>query len=295
VTPTCRAGRQTWVTRIKATRAGRRSIPAFVLIHLAARTLRGRPLADGSLGEHLWRRLRENFPDALAACLMPDHVHLVTASRDLARERRRMAHVLSGLTRFHASKFRWEVGAPSVIPNVAHLRRNLRYVHLNPCRDGLSDDPLVHPFTTHRGVVGAELDPWVSAERLARALGESPIGFAQRFHEYVSGDPSALPEGTPFPRPAAARVVPAIPLERICIAAKSATPWSPPSVRARTTALLARHQGWRDAEVIAAAARISPRTAQRHSRLASLEPIAAAALCLGDERLLRAHTRRRAA
>jgi hypothetical protein len=54
-------------------------------------------------------------------------------------------------------------------PRLQH--RQVRYVHLNPCRDRFANDPLVPVWSTHRGAIGGEVDPWVSAERLSRALG----------------------------------------------------------------------------------------------------------------------------
>jgi hypothetical protein len=265
-----------------------------VLIHLVARAERGRPFTDPTVAGQLWRSLRASFPGALAACLMPDHVHLLTRARDAASERRRLSHLLGAFTRVRHTRNGFRTADPVEIPNVAHLRRQARYVHLNPSRDRLADDPLAYPWSTHRGVIGAEVDPWVTAERLAQALEYSPVGFAERFHAYVSGDPSVLPEGTPFPRKAAARVVPAIPLETIRLAVEAAAPWSSAGEKARLTVLLARHQGWRDTATIAKAAGISTRTVQRHQRqLADVERLLGpAALCLGDERLSRAHARR---
>ena len=74
----------------------------------------------------------------------------------------------------------------------------MRYTVLNPSRAGIVDDPLSWPWSTHRDVVGAIADPWVTAERLGAALG-SRMASAQDIHAYVSGDPSVAIAGTPFP------------------------------------------------------------------------------------------------
>jgi hypothetical protein len=218
---------------------------------------------------------------------MPDHVHLIVPARDGGADRQRLARVLAALSRRCQLQTKWEAAPAVLIPDAKHLRRQIRYVHLNATRDRLVDDPLAWLYSTHRGIAGAEVDPWVSPARLAAALGAPEAEFPERLHAYVSGDPSVMPEGTPFPCPAAPRLVPAVPLELIRIAARAATPWSFANTTGRLCAALAFHQGWRDTRLIAAAAGISVRSAQRHARAVPSDQIAPAALCLADERLRR--------
>jgi hypothetical protein len=141
---------------------------------------------------HLWRCLRRAFPEAHACCLMPDHLHIVLPHAD---EEGRFRHVRGGFTRWLSSQPRWpeEFGwsdAPEpreLSADCGHLRRLIRYVNLNPCRAGLVRDPLAWAWSTHRDATGFALDPWVR------------VADADRFHAFVSGDPSVRVDGTSLP------------------------------------------------------------------------------------------------
>ena len=254
-----------------------------MFIHLTA-TAFGRPLINPAVAWWLWRRLRHNWPEAVAACLMYDHVHLVVASQDPARDRVRMAHVLGALSRYKDGTGRWKVPRPTDVLNAEHLTRAVRYAHLNPCRAGLARDPLAWPWSTHRGLIGAEVNPWVTPDRLAPLLERSVSGFVPWLHTYVSGDPSVSPAGSLQPKPAPKREHAVVPLGSIASAALAATPWSSIRVRRRVLALLARHQGWKGRREIAGSTGVTPRSVARYVE-APRHLVGPAALCLGDERL----------
>src|SRR5208283_2925907 len=86
------------------------------------------------------------------------------------------------------------------IPDFHHLKRQIRYVHLNPCRSRLVRDPMEWEWSTHRDVLGAVGEAWVDLPQLHRIWGARDDEFRRIFHAYVSGDPSALVEGTPLPQ-----------------------------------------------------------------------------------------------
>lgn len=255
-----------------------------MFIHLVARALRGfKPMADPESAWWLMWRLRLDFPFALAACLMPDHLHLITFTLDPIRVRTRMTRVLAQLTVRLGLRHLFEpVPTPEVIGNGRHLERLLRYVWLNPCRAKLVGDPLAWPWSTYRGVLGAEVDPWVSAEAVATAIGRPRRDFASALHAYVTGDPSVDVTGSPLPALADGRAIPAVPLEAVRAAALAATPWSTPWLRRRQVVQLGAHQGWRDVEVLATASGLCPRSVRR---ALGREPDPAARLCLSDARL----------
>src|SRR5512143_2269317 len=168
--------------------------------HFVAHTLiRQRPLQRREAARWLWRHLRHSFPRVAAVCLMPDHVHLIAYTTDPRLDRLRFAKVLGALSRIARSKPTWLTATPSKVGDAKHLARQIRYVHLNPSRAGLADDPLEWPWSTHRGVVGAEVSPWARADDLARALERPRAGFETWFHAYVSADPSVSPNGSAFP------------------------------------------------------------------------------------------------
>ena len=199
----------------------------------------------------------------------------------------RLGGILSGLTRTASKRVFEPVPEPEEVANGLHLERLVRYVHLNPCRAKLTRDPLSWPWSTHRGLLGAELNPWVSEQTLGKVLGRPSRGLGTWLHGYVSGDPSVDVSGTPPPVPCAPREVCNVPLDAIRRAAFAATPWSPPTIRRRLVVQLALHQGWRDTNAIAHAAGLSTRTVRR----IAMEPsdpalLRAAQLCLGDSRLL---------
>ena len=230
----------------------------MVHVHLTARCSRWEtPLCSAAIAPTIWRTLRHAFPAALGCVLMPNHFHLVAAEASAEAALEKLRAVISGVRRSTVGRaLQWErTSLPSVIPDRSHLRRQLRYVALNPCRAGLASDPLAWLWSTHRDLVGAVVEPWVATEAVARALQTSAIGFGARHHAYVSSDPSVAVDGTPFPIAATASARDAYPLDTILSAARAATRASPEAIRTRTPARmlfldLARATGWRNAKLV---------------------------------------------
>lgn len=139
---------------------------------------------------HLWDLILLHVPDPLALCLMPNHVHLlhdrpVTAALGVAIG----AHAQwrnHSLGRRGALWLRQP--PPDRVVGRTKLRRQVRYIHLNPCRDRLVRDPLSWPWSTHRDRVGL-------AVPCVRTRHPDPEGF----HAYVSADPTVHPSGTALP------------------------------------------------------------------------------------------------
>jgi hypothetical protein len=221
---------------------------------------------------------------------MPDHPHLVGPLADPAAARVRLNRLLGQLARKLGIGFLGEAAEPTLIASPQKLLRDLRYVALNPPRAGLVDDPLAWWFSTHRDVIGAIIDPWVDARRLAAALGRRTAGFASWYHRYVSADPSVRVDGTPMPRAALPTAITRVPLARIGRAVAAATRARPEAIRSKGVhrdlfVALAREQGWRSTSALASACACSTRAIQRSAtRDVDLDP---ARLCLGDHRLLR--------
>lgn len=139
----------------------------------------------------LWARLTA-LDGLVAACLMPDHVHVVLAHGEATA----LSGVRSGYSRWRNRRrgdagSAWQVPPPpESLPDALHRERTVRYVHLNPCRAGIVKDPLEWPWSTHRDAVG-----------LARAPAVPPRRDPAAFHAHVSGDPSVAVTGTPLPEP----------------------------------------------------------------------------------------------
>lgn len=149
----------------------------------------------------LWNHLRRSFPQALGAVLMPNHFHLLSQVRNVAAACRSLRVTLGHFTRlFQGSTKGWmRLDAPTPVLNTQKLLRTLRYIALNPCRAKHATDPLCWFWSTHRDVMGAVADPWISADRLASVLKQRKNGFQQWYHAYVSSDPSVNVDGTPAP------------------------------------------------------------------------------------------------
>lgn len=77
---------------------------------------------------------------------------------------------------------------PQALSGPQHTRRNLRYLHLNPCRAGLAPCPVAWPWSTCRDCLGL-------VDRPMRPRVADPM----RLHAYTSADPSCAVQGTPFP------------------------------------------------------------------------------------------------
>jgi hypothetical protein len=252
---------------------------------------------------YVWAALRRGFPDALAAVLLPDHLHAIPETDAVGVGRQRLAAVLSGVTRHWRCDRRdraleWRLAPSRALASIRdHLARDVRYLALNPCRAGLVRDPLEWLWSTHRDVVGAVADPWVTAERLAPALGRAVPGFVRAHHAFVSADHSVRVDGTPLPRPAVPTGWGASGLERICAAALAATRARAPDLGRRSEARrllvrLAYRHGCGRPQLLALLCHTS-RKAVSALREASLGRgvLEAAELCLGDERLLAATAR----
>ena len=161
------------------------------MFHLTARSAHARPLETAADKSRMWVMLNKAWPDALAICLMSNHLHVIVDG-DPKALRIRLARICgrhaSGLGRV------WQpVPEPTPISGLDKLRRQVRYVALNPCRAGLCTDPLGWLWSTHLDVVlGRRADILVALQ----------TGLVAH-HAYVSGDPSTDVEGTALPNAAA--------------------------------------------------------------------------------------------
>ncbi len=257
-----------------------------MLWHFTAHAVTGaRPLELAEACNRLWAALRRRFPESVAAVLMPDHVHLIIEAADRNEARRRLAQCLAAFARQAGLGRIWQrVPDPVRIRDANHLARQVRYVHLNPCRAGLVDDPLCWPWSTHRGAVGLELDPWVSPARLAALLRRREADFPRWFHSYVSGDPSVRVEGTHLPMPAAPQSLPGVALADIAAAARSAAPQRA-ALRHQLFVQLALHQGWRNTRLVAKACDLSVEQVRRLKKRPDASLLRLGTFHLADARL----------
>lgn len=165
------------------------------MFHLVAHSRPGRLLFRTWVeGLRLFNMLLDAFPELHALVVMPDHIHIVGPSSD---EAGRLCSVMSGYARWldharggHDGALLWAPAPPAAfLADEQKQWRNIRYVHLNPCRNGLTNDPLVWPLSTHRDWLG-----------LSDRVVEAASSMKESFHSYVSSDSSVAVNGTPLPR-----------------------------------------------------------------------------------------------
>jgi hypothetical protein len=240
--------------------------------------------------------MRDCFPGALAAVIMPNHLHVVFVSEAPQADAAAFAMTLGHWQRhFGGPGFAWEpIPAPEPVRGRAKAQRNVRYVWLNPCRAGLCEDPADWAMSSYRDALGAVADPWCD-EALLRGIGvwSWRSDERERLHAWVSGDPSVSIAGTVAPVRAVRGDVATLPLMELAKAVAIAVRGLPGDirrpgpVRALFVHLCGLH-GWRDAAAVAAACNTTIRTVQRlrHAE-PDLQALGAAELCLGDERLRR--------
>ncbi len=236
-----------------------------------------------------WKKLGEIFPEMISAVLMPNHLHLILPHEVAACKS--MAGLLGAMSVRCGLKSLWQpLPNPTEIPNSLHLRRQIRYLALNPCRKNLCRDPLEWYWSTYREVMGAAVNSIQSEEKLAGVLNDCHKNFGVRFHGYVSGDPSVSVTGTPFPKPALPKNFPEKSIGEILAAAAGALRVKPSQVRERGQLRnlfvhLAYRHGWRRPIFLAHICGITPGAV--HQILYKISPtgMKAADLCLGDLRL----------
>ena len=159
------------------------------MYHYVARTRQGLLFHSPNQARRLWLTLARAAPGLAAMCLMPNHIHL-----QHPRELPGLAQAMSGYSRWLNARqgHRGPLLAPLPPPTWAEgpkkVRRDARYIHLNPCRARLVADPLAWPWSTYRDAAGVSLSPLIPRAQ-----------DVERLHSYVSADPSVCTEGTLLP------------------------------------------------------------------------------------------------
>jgi hypothetical protein len=228
------------------------------------------------------------FPNPLAAALMPNHLHLLTALADPVAAHASFRRLLASFARSFDLPTLWStVPEPRLLATPDKVLRQVRYIGLNPCRPvrvgrleiQLAADPLGYEWSTHRDAVGGIADPWVTAEVILDACGIAATDPVAWLHSYVSSDPHVAVAGTPMPAPALPTTIDAA-VAAACTAHRA----EPESIGrrgpVRATFLGLITAAGLDVAAACGRARVDPRAILR-----APAPPDAALLCAGDERL----------
>ncbi len=175
--------------------------------HFVARVNRpATPFNDDTFALAAWKGLHKVFPLTMAVVLMPNHFHVVAYVEKLQATQVRLKNLLASLSRWHRLTRGFEVTPePDLIPDQEKLKRDMRYVFLNPCRARLCPDPLEWRWSSYRQLLGMAHGMWTQRNAaITSSLGWSGRKGLERLHAYVSSDPSVKVEGTPLPKAAPA-------------------------------------------------------------------------------------------
>ena len=131
-----------------------------------------------------------------AFCCMTNHIHLVLQAGDIPlsggmqnlsfrytrwinwREQR-TGHLFQG--RYNAV----------LVDGDSYLLELVRYIHLNPVRAGMVDNPEEYPWSSHRAYLGKELLPWLTTEQVLGQFGKSSVT-ARKVYKEGTGQASKL-------------------------------------------------------------------------------------------------------
>ena len=145
-------------------------------VHLPVRSFRSRLLFESWEEALLLWQLLTSKVEVIALVLMPDHIHVLCRVEDVAAIRR----ALAAYSRMRNARRResgqvWSHRENSTeVKSVKQLNTVVAYIHRNPVVDGLVNDPLAWPFSTHRDALG-----------LAIPCVRRVTGDPQRLHEEV--------------------------------------------------------------------------------------------------------------
>lgn len=126
----------------------------------------------------------------LAFCFMSNHVHLAIQLGDIS-----LSKICQNLsfryTRFYNRKhatighlFQGRFRSILVDGN-NYLRKLIRYIHLNPVRAGITDDPLLYPWSSHQAYLMQKEFTWLSRDVGLRFFGESHHVALERYHSFI--------------------------------------------------------------------------------------------------------------
>lgn len=126
-----------------------------------------------------------------AFCLMSNHIHLALQVADIPLSRI-MQSLVGRYTRWvnwrksrvgHLFQGRYKA---VMIDADEYLTELVRYIHLNPVRAEMVDDPGEYPWSSHNAYCGKETVPWLTTEFVLGCMSQTESEARRKFCEFVA-------------------------------------------------------------------------------------------------------------
>jgi len=126
-----------------------------------------------------------------AFCLMTNHIHLALQVGDIP-----LSRIMQGLVGRYTRWINWRKSRVGhlfqgrykavLVDANAYLLELVRYIHLNPVRAEMVNDPAEYPWSSHRAYCGNESIPWLTTELALGCLSENASNARLKFNEFVT-------------------------------------------------------------------------------------------------------------
>jgi putative transposase len=126
----------------------------------------------------------------LAFCFMTNHIHLVIQLKDVP-----LSKIFQNLsfryTRFYNQRHKtighlFQGRFKSVlVEGNRYLKELIRYIHLNPVRAMMVDDPLQYRWSSHQAYLMKQEFTWLTSDNCLKMFGESRHEAMEAFHHFV--------------------------------------------------------------------------------------------------------------
>jgi putative transposase len=180
-------------------------MPRRLRIHLSGGfyhvTLRGNHQRDVFVAEtdrNLLNKIVVRALDSYGArlhayCWMSNHLHFLmqVGSEPLANPMRQIAAEfaramqLKLATTGHFFERRYHA---NLVEADSYLMELIRYIHLNPVRAGLVDDPVSFPWSSHHAYLGLRAEPWVTTDFCLRMFAPDSGRAIAAYREFLGLD-----------------------------------------------------------------------------------------------------------
>jgi putative transposase len=126
-----------------------------------------------------------------AYCLMSNHVHLLI-ERQASAVGRIMHRLLTGYAQYYNRRYR-QVGHPLqgrykaiLCQSDRYLSELVRYIHLNPVRARIVNQPEDYEYSSHRAYLGMEPPGMVDVDPVLRHFGAKKSIASERYRQFVA-------------------------------------------------------------------------------------------------------------